>query len=56
MSTLRISGTHRSERGMRSREIMMSTILTTQKREKNPFEFIHNGIEKRNMDCFLKPP
>ena len=52
----KISGAHRSELGMRSREIMMSTILTSRKREKNPFEFMRDGIEKHNMDCFLKPP
>jgi transposase len=52
----KISGAHRSEVGMHSREIMMSTILTCQKRGHNPFEFIHTSIEKRNMDCFLKPP
>lgn len=52
----KISGQHRSELGMRSREIMMSTVLTSQKRGQNPFEFIRNGIEKHNMDCFLKPP
>ncbi|MEW6222230.1 MAG: IS66 family transposase [Candidatus Hadarchaeota archaeon] len=52
----KISGAHRSELGMRSREIMMSTILTSQKRGENPFEFIRGGIEKHNMDCSLKPP
>ena len=52
----KISGAHRSELGMRSREIMMSTILTTQKREKNPFEFIRDTIVKDNLRCFPKPP
>lgn len=45
----KISGQHRSELGMRSREIMMSTILTLRKRNKNPFNFVHNGIEKYNL-------
>jgi hypothetical protein len=52
----KISGAHRSELGMRSREIMMTTILTCQKRKENPFEFMRNGIEQHNMDCFLRPP
>lgn len=45
----KISGQHRSELGMHSREIMMSTILTLQKRNKNPFEFVQNEIEKYNL-------
>jgi len=40
---------------MRSREIMMTTILTLQRRGKNPFEFMQDWIEGRNMDCSLKP-
>lgn len=45
----KISGQHRSELGMRSREIMMSTILTAQKRNINPFEFIRNKIIEHNI-------
>ena len=45
----KISGQHRSELGMRSREIMMSTILTLRKRNKNPFGFVQNKIEKYNL-------
>jgi hypothetical protein len=45
----KISGQHRSELGMRSREIMMSTILTLKKRQKNPFSFVRNKIEKYNL-------
>jgi Transposase IS66 family. len=51
----KISGLHRSELGMHSREIMMSTLLTSQKRGKNPFEFMRGGIEKYNLNSFLKP-
>lgn len=51
----KISGLHRSELGMHSREIMMSTILTLQKRGKNPFEFMRNWIEKDNLGSLLKP-
>jgi hypothetical protein len=36
--------------GMRSREnIMMSTVLTLKKRQKNPFSFVQNKIEKYNL-------
>lgn len=45
----KISGCHRSEKGKRAREIMMSNILTAQKRGMNPFEFIRNGI--KNYNC-----
>ena len=45
----KISGQHRSELGMRSREIMMSTVLTLKKRQKNPFSFVQNKIEKYNL-------
>ena len=45
----KISGQHRSELGIRSREIMMSTILTLKKRNKNPFDFVRNKIEKYNL-------
>ena len=44
-----VSGCHRSERGAHAREIMMSTILTAQKRGKDPFRLIREGIEKFNM-------
>lgn len=52
----KISGAHRSELGMRSREIVMSTLLTQQRRGKNPFEFIRDGICEHNSNEFLKPP
>jgi len=45
----KISGLHRSQLGLRYREIMMSTLLTQQKRGRNPFEFVLNGIEKHNL-------
>lgn len=45
----KVSGLHRSELGIRSREIMMSTILTTQKRKLNPFEFVLKGIKNCNV-------
>lgn len=51
----KISGLHRSESGMHSREIMMSVIITMQKRGRNPFEFVHNGIMKHNMKQNLSP-
>lgn len=51
----KISGQHRSELGVRSREIMMSTLLTLQKREENPFEFMRDTIESHNLDPFLEP-
>lgn len=44
----KISGLHRSETGLRSREIMMSTILTSEKRGNDTFGFIRNAIEKYN--------
>jgi len=43
-----ISGCHRSEKGKHAREIMMSNILTAQKRKENPFELILNGIRSYN--------
>lgn len=52
----KISGVHRSELGMRSREIMMTTLLTLQKREKNPFEFMQGEICRHNSNEFLRPP
>lgn len=45
----KISGLHRSDLGLHSREAMMSTILTLEKRGGNPFEFIQNEIEKYNL-------
>jgi len=44
----KISGCHRSEKGKHAREIMMSNILTIQKRNQNPFEFIANRIMIHN--------
>jgi hypothetical protein len=46
----KISGLHRSELGLHSREIMMSTILTLERRGQNPSEFILNGIRKYNLE------
>ena len=45
----KISGLHRSQLGINSREIMMSEILTAQHRNENPFEIIQNEIEKYNL-------
>lgn len=45
----KISGAHRSELGMRSREIMMSVILTAEKKGQNPFELVLNGIRNHNL-------
>lgn len=45
----KISGLHRSQLGINSREIMMSEILTAQNRDENPFEIIQEGIEKYNL-------
>jgi len=45
----KVSGCHRSERGAHAREIMMSTILTAQKRGLDPVSFIRQGIEKFNL-------
>ena len=45
----KISGCHRSEQGKRAREIMMSTILTEQKKNQNPFDFISNTIKNYNL-------
>ncbi|MFH0837174.1 MAG: transposase [Candidatus Aenigmatarchaeota archaeon] len=44
----KVSGCHRSEKGKRAREIMMSNILTIQKIGENPFEFISNTIKNYN--------
>lgn len=46
----KISGQHRSLLGAHSREIMMSTLLTLEKREINPFEFIDGEIRKYNLN------
>ena len=46
----KISGCHRSEKGKHAREIMMSNILTAQKRDQNPFEFIQNKIRIHNSN------
>lgn len=39
---------HRSEKGKHAREIMISNILTAQKRGQNPFEFIASKIRDHN--------
>ncbi len=44
----KISGAHRSELGMHCREIMMSTILTLEKKGQNPFELVLNCIREHN--------
>lgn len=46
----KISGQHRSMRGIHSREIMMSTLLTLQKKEIEPFGFIVEGIKAYNSE------
>lgn len=45
----KISGSHRSELGMQSREIMMSVILTAEKKGQNPFELVLNSIRNHNL-------
>lgn len=45
----KISGAHRSEQGLHSREVMMPTILTLEKRSMNPFQYIRNAIEMYNL-------
>lgn len=45
----KISGLHRSQLGIDSREIMMSEIITAEHRNENPFEIIQDGIEKYNL-------
>lgn len=49
----KISGAHRSEIGMRCREIMMSLLLTLQKKGVNPFDFMLN--ELRNFNRGIVP-
>lgn len=44
----KISGCHRSELGVHSREIMMSLILTETHKGNNPIEFIREGIMHYN--------
>ena len=44
----KISGCHRSELGIHSREIMMSLILTETHKGNNPIEFIRSGIAAYN--------
>lgn len=45
----KISGLHRSQLGIHSREIMMSEILSAEHRNENPFEIIQQGIENYNL-------
>jgi len=45
----KISGQHRSVQGQHAREVMMSTLLTNQKRDINPFQFVLDGIRKHNL-------
>ena len=45
----KISGCHRSDKGKRAREIMMSNILTIKKKGETPFEFIQNTIKNHNL-------
>lgn len=44
----KISGLHRSQLGIHSREILMSEILSAEHRNENPFEIIRHGIENYN--------
>ena len=45
----KISGLHRSERGVHSREIMMSMLLTLPKREENTYDFVLKGLKAYNL-------
>lgn len=45
----KISGQHRSEMGLHSREIMMTMLLTNQKRGINSFDFMNQGIRRHNL-------
>jgi hypothetical protein len=45
----KISGLHRSQLGIHSREIMMSEILSAGHKNQNPFEIIRQGIENYNL-------
>lgn len=45
----KISGQHRSTQGQHAREVMMSTLLTNQKRGINPFQFVLDGLRKHNL-------
>lgn len=49
----KISGQHRSRQGQHCREIMMSIILTLNKRGQNPFDFVRNGIGRYNMGLIV---
>ncbi len=45
----KISGLHRSQLGIHSREIMMSEILSAEHKDQNPYKIIHQGIENYNL-------
>ncbi len=44
----KVSGLHRSILGLRSREIMMSVLLTEQKKGQNPYAYVQNGLRNYN--------
>jgi hypothetical protein len=44
----KVSGLHRSSLGLRSREIMMSVLLTAKKKGQNPYAHVLNGIKNYN--------
>lgn len=44
----KVSGLHRSILGLRSREIMMSVLLTAQKKGQNPYAHVQNGVRNYN--------
>ncbi len=45
----KVSGLHRSILGIRSREIMMSVLLTEQKNGQNPYAHVLNGLKNYNL-------
>lgn len=47
----KISGLHRSERGVHSREIMMSVLLTMPKKGVNAYGFVLNGLKAYNLSA-----
>lgn len=46
----KISGLHRSQRGLHAREIMMSLLLTRSRRNQNAYDFVAQGLKKSNLN------
>ena len=46
----KISGLHRSERGLHAREVMMSLLLTLARRGENAYDFVAEGLRKNNLN------